>query len=101
MFYESIILSILCILRNTDHSIQTEKAHKVLLKLKELDITKISIGIQSFQDKFLKILGRGKTDYGRMFEALKQVGKLRAELLLFPHHLLLLRFQNTIQNAII
>lgn len=46
---------------------------EVLLKLKELGITKISIGIQSFQDKFLKILGRGKTDYGRMFEALKQV----------------------------
>ena len=46
---------------------------EVLLKLKELGITKISIGIQSFQDKFLKLLGRGKTDYGRMFEALKQV----------------------------
>lgn len=46
---------------------------KVLLKLKELGITKISIGIQSFQDKFLKLLGRGKTDYSRMFEALQQV----------------------------
>lgn len=44
-----------------------------LLMLKETGITKISIGIQSFQDKFLKILGRSKIDYKKMFEALKKV----------------------------
>lgn len=44
-----------------------------LLMLKEAGITKISIGIQSFQDKFLDLLGRGKTDYKKMFEALKKV----------------------------
>lgn len=46
---------------------------EVLLTLKELGITKISIGIQSFQDKFLTVLGRKKTDYSSMFEALEQV----------------------------
>lgn len=41
--------------------------------LKSAGITKISIGIQSFQDKFLQILGRTKIDYEKMFEAINQV----------------------------
>lgn len=44
-----------------------------LLLLRKAGVTKISIGIQSFQDKFLKVLGRNKTNYIRMFEALNQV----------------------------
>lgn len=36
-------------------------------------MTKISIGIQSFSDKFLKILKRTKTDYEPMFAALNKV----------------------------
>lgn len=44
-----------------------------LLELKKLGITKISIGIQSFQNKFLKILGRSSTDYSKMFQALEEV----------------------------
>ncbi|WP_206459139.1 coproporphyrinogen-III oxidase family protein [Anaerovorax sp. IOR16] len=44
-----------------------------LKTLKEAGITKISIGIQSFQDEFLQILGREKTDYTSMFYALKMV----------------------------
>ncbi|WP_027398486.1 coproporphyrinogen-III oxidase family protein [Anaerovorax odorimutans] len=46
---------------------------ETLKKLKQLGITKISIGIQSFQDKFLHILGREKTDYSNMFKALERV----------------------------
>lgn len=38
--------------------------------LKSIGITKISIGIQSFQDKFLQILGRTKIDYEKMFEVI-------------------------------
>lgn len=44
-----------------------------LKNLKSVGVTKISIGIQSFQDKFLDILGRGKTDYSSMFKAIKEV----------------------------
>lgn len=44
-----------------------------LRKLKAAGITKISIGIQSFQSKFLEILGREQTDYTDMFAALKHV----------------------------
>lgn len=44
-----------------------------LEKLKAAGVTKLSIGIQSFQDKFLSQLGRTKTDYSVMFEALKKV----------------------------
>lgn len=44
-----------------------------LLKLKTAGVTKISIGIQSFQDKFLKTLGRSKTDYIEMFNALNAI----------------------------
>lgn len=46
---------------------------ETLQKLKAAGITKISIGIQSFQDKFLKMLGRGHTDYSSMFAALQSV----------------------------
>lgn len=46
---------------------------ETLLALKKAGVTKISIGIQSFQDKFLNVLGRGKTDYNKMFSALKAV----------------------------
>jgi len=45
----------------------------VLSRLKEVGVSKISIGIQSFQDKFLEDLGRSKTDYNKMFEALDTV----------------------------
>lgn len=44
-----------------------------LTKLKQAGVTKISIGIQSFQDEFLHILGRKKNDFASMFEALKCV----------------------------
>lgn len=46
---------------------------ETLQKLKAAGVTKISIGIQSFQDKFLKMLGRGRTDYSSMFAALQSV----------------------------
>lgn len=44
-----------------------------LLKLKKFGVTKISIGIQSFQKKFLKVLGRTSTDCSHMFKALDEV----------------------------
>ncbi len=46
---------------------------ETLLKLKEAGVTKISIGIQSFNQKYLALLGRDNFDYSRMFEALKKV----------------------------
>lgn len=44
-----------------------------LQKLKDAGITKISIGIQSFQDKYQKILGRKTVDVKSFSEALKEV----------------------------
>ena len=44
-----------------------------LSQLKQAGITKISIGIQSFQEKYQSILGRDKIDIERMAEALAQV----------------------------
>ena len=44
-----------------------------LLKLKSAGVTKISIGIQSFNKKYLSMLGRDNTDYEKMFSALKEV----------------------------
>lgn len=44
-----------------------------LLKLKKIGITKISIGIQSFQSKFINVLGRTNADYATMFQALAEV----------------------------
>lgn len=44
-----------------------------LTALKALGITKISIGIQSFQDKFLDVLGRQKVDYSALFRAIQTV----------------------------
>ena len=41
-----------------------------LLKLKSAGVTKISIGIQSFNKKYLSMLGRDNTDYEKMFSAL-------------------------------
>ena len=41
--------------------------------LKEAGVTKISIGIQSFQPEYLHILGRGNMDCAAMFEALSKV----------------------------
>lgn len=41
--------------------------------LQKAGVTRISIGIQSFSDKYLGILGRGKLDCPRMFEALRSV----------------------------
>ncbi|QSX05717.1 radical SAM protein [Sedimentibacter sp. zth1] len=46
---------------------------KLLEKLKQVGITKISIGIQSFQDEFLKTLGREKIDYQSMIYAIQSV----------------------------
>ena len=46
---------------------------ETLLKLKKAGVTKISIGIQSFNQKYLALLGRDNFDYSRMFEALKKV----------------------------
>ena len=44
-----------------------------LQKLKEAGVTKISIGIQSFQEKYQMILGREKVDISAMAAALSQV----------------------------
>ncbi len=46
---------------------------QTLTELRDAGVTKISIGIQSFNDKFLQILGRGRTDCSAMFDALKKV----------------------------
>lgn len=46
---------------------------ETLLLLKESGVTKISIGIQSFQKKFLSILGRNTPDLATMAEAIKKV----------------------------
>lgn len=46
---------------------------EVLEELKEAGVTKISIGIQSFSDKYQKILGRKKIDTGEMMSALSLV----------------------------
>lgn len=44
-----------------------------LTVLKDAGVTKISIGIQSFQAEYLKLLGRDEFDYSSMFKALKKV----------------------------
>lgn len=41
--------------------------------LKKAGVTRISIGIQSFGEEYLKLLGRGEHDYRRMFAALRAV----------------------------
>mgnify|MGYP003302189832 CR=1 FL=1 len=46
---------------------------ETLKKLKEIGVTKISIGIQSFQEKYQTILGRKSIDIQKMAEALAQV----------------------------
>ena len=46
---------------------------QTLRKLKAAGVTKISIGIQSFQDKYQKILGRKNVDVKSFSEALKEV----------------------------
>lgn len=46
---------------------------EILSKLKQVGITKISIGIQSFQHKFLSILGREKFNLDKMKKALDKV----------------------------
>ncbi len=45
----------------------------VLEKLKAAGVTRISIGIQSFQEKYQSILGRKSVDIGAMSKALMQV----------------------------
>lgn len=50
------------------HPSEVEKNNLVLLK--HIGITKISIGIQSFQRELLKSLGRRPVDFYKMFEAL-------------------------------
>lgn len=44
-----------------------------LAKLKAVGVTKISIGIQSFQEEFLELLGRTTNNYEGMFHALEEV----------------------------
>jgi len=44
-----------------------------LRTLKNAGVTRISIGIQSFNEDLLETLGRGETDFDMMFDALKQV----------------------------
>lgn len=46
---------------------------EILCKLKDAGVTKISIGIQSFQDKFQTVLGRNKVNIEAMSRALSQV----------------------------
>ena len=46
---------------------------ETLEHLKKIGVTKVSIGIQSFQPLHLEVLGRKKTDYTRMFQALERV----------------------------
>lgn len=46
---------------------------QTLQKLKEAGVTKISIGIQSFQEKYQTILGRERVDVSAMAAALSQV----------------------------
>ena len=46
---------------------------ELLMKLKAAGVTKISIGIQSFQEKYQSILGRDVVDMEQMAEALAQV----------------------------
>ena len=46
---------------------------ETLLALKQAGITKISIGVQSFQKTYLNILGRQHIDFEKMFASLSQV----------------------------
>ena len=46
---------------------------QVLRKLKDAGVTRISIGIQSFQEKYQEILGRRPVDAGRLKQALEEV----------------------------
>ena len=46
---------------------------KVLTKLKQAGVTKISIGIQSFQNQYLGILGRQQIDLEELFAELSKV----------------------------
>ncbi len=46
---------------------------ETLSKLKTAGVSKISIGIQSFQQTYLSVLGRKQIDYSSMFEALREV----------------------------
>lgn len=46
---------------------------QVLQTLKEAGVTKISIGVQSFQSTYLKVLGRVSNDFEDMFNALQEV----------------------------
>lgn len=46
---------------------------KTLHTLKSAGVTRISIGIQSFSEDYLELLGRGALDYQRMFEQLRSV----------------------------
>ena len=46
---------------------------ETLLALKEAGVTKISIGIQSFQEKYQSVLGRQQVDIESMAQALREV----------------------------
>ena len=51
----------------------SDVTEETLQVLKEAGLTRISIGIQSFADEYLDLLGRGKLDCQSMFTALKAV----------------------------
>jgi oxygen-independent coproporphyrinogen-3 oxidase len=46
---------------------------ETLAKLKRAGVTKISIGVQSFQNEYLAVLGRQAMDFSTMFDALSKV----------------------------
>lgn len=46
---------------------------ETLLKLKSAGVTKISVGVQSFSDKFLNVLGRRRLDVQKMRDSLLKV----------------------------
>lgn len=51
----------------------SDVSEEKLKELKAAGVTKISIGIQSFQAEYLKLLGRDQFDYSGMFKALAKV----------------------------
>ncbi|RKM58655.1 radical SAM protein [Butyrivibrio sp. XB500-5] len=46
---------------------------EILLKLKDAGVTRISIGVQSFLDKYVGVLGRAKVDVDAMKKALSEI----------------------------
>lgn len=51
----------------------SDVTEKNLCTLRGAGVTRISIGVQSFSDEYLELLGRGAFDYKQMFKALRAV----------------------------